>query len=344
VNLALEFLSAERERLELDRYGIAPEPSFVLLTQRNWTSKYVVFLVFGREPALVVKVVRIPGFGNDWLRREATNLEAAQAARPSGLDTIPRLIALAEVRRRPLLVQTALPGRALDRPALRRNREVSIRRVLDWLRELPRDGDGTRTDPDWFERLVERPIRLAGAGSGDDRWVALVDRTLELVEPLRAAELPLVVEHGDLSPPNLIELRDGRIGVIDWELAEPRGLPLVDFLFFLTYTALAARRASTVARQLQAFDEAFFGPDAWASRLGTAEAERVGIPSTLLTPLLVACWARYVAKLIHRLGPAPLEQESGAYAARTAIEKSTYAELWRHAVSRSTQVCWGPSG
>lgn len=351
MNLVLEFLAAERDRLELDRYGIGSRPSFALLTQRTWTSKYVVFVVFGREsaePALVVKVVRIPGFGDRSLEAEAANLEDVQATRASGYATIPRLVALAAHRGHPLLVQTALAGRALDPGAVRRNRAACVARVVEWLHELPLDGAGTTHDPGWFERLVEVPIRrFVETGPRDQVRAALVERTLDLVEPLRGSRLPLVVEHGDLSHPNLIGLGNGTVGVIDWELAEPRGLPLVDLVFFLTYVAFAEARSSTVGRQVQAFDDAFVGPDAWASRLVTAEAERARVPLSLLTPLLVGCWARYVGKLVDRLEPGPLDIVGRpippAPVAMVAIDESIYAALWRHAVDRARDFRWHPT-
>jgi thiamine kinase-like enzyme len=49
----------------------------------------------------------------------------------------------------------------------------------------------------------------------------LVEQALELLAPLSGAEMPLVMEHGDLNPPNLIRLADGRLGMVDWEVAEP---------------------------------------------------------------------------------------------------------------------------
>ena len=60
------------------------------------------------------------------------------------------------------------------------------------------------------------------------------------MQPLRAASVPRVFEHGDLSHPNLIWLPTGRVGVVDWELAEEEGFPLHDLSFFLAFRDVRA--------------------------------------------------------------------------------------------------------
>ena len=47
--------------------------------------------------------------------------------------------------------------------------------------------------------------------------------------------------------PNLLTMHDGRVGVVDWELAQANSLPAVDVFFFLTYVAFSQRRAKKQA-------------------------------------------------------------------------------------------------
>ena len=80
--------------------------------------------------------------------------------------------------------------------------------------------------------MVELPLLELSSGLAPDApEVELVARTLEGLEPLRDAAVPTVAEHGDLTHPKLIRLRDGRIGVVDWELAEIEGLAGSDLCF-----------------------------------------------------------------------------------------------------------------
>lgn len=72
--------------------------------------------------------------------------------------------------------------------------------------------------------------------------------------PLRSMQLPLVFEHGDLSYPNLLLLPTGEPGVLDWELANPDGLPACDLFLFLTYVAfsgITCRRAAPTVRRFK---------------------------------------------------------------------------------------------
>jgi hypothetical protein len=168
--------------------------------------------------------------------------------------------------------------------------------------------------------------------------VDLVKRTLELVEPLREAELPDVVEHGDLSYPNLIWTGENRVGVVDWELAEEHGLPLQDLVYFLTYATFALRRARDTTAQVAAFDDAFFAGGGWARVRVEAYARDLALDRELLTPLFVFCWARTVGRLVDRIGgeeAAPMSEESVAW-----IQQNRYYALWRHAIAHADELAW----
>jgi aminoglycoside phosphotransferase len=139
LNLVLDFIGTHARQLELARYGVDDTPSFVLLTPRSENSKYVVFMILGREssrPALVAKVARLPA-GDRMLEREAANLQAVQQVRPEGYDTVPRVLAFTEHRLHRILLQTALAGRGVDSVEVRRHRSRTTTSVLRWLRDLP---------------------------------------------------------------------------------------------------------------------------------------------------------------------------------------------------------------
>ena len=125
---------------------------------------------------------------------------------------------------------------------------------------------GAEDDEVRFRTLIEAPLLALGAGEAPDALPdGLVERTLEALAPLRDAGLPLVLEHGDTSHPNLLLRRFGDLAVVDWELADPDGLPGHDLAFFLVYAAGAARRReeAETARRLH---DAFFGSEPWAWR------------------------------------------------------------------------------
>lgn len=317
--------------------GGAPAP-FVLLTPRFRASRHVVSLLLppgSDEPVLVAKRPRLPG-DIEGIAREATMLAAAEAIGEKAVGTIPTSVAFRPEGRHPVLVETALAGEPITPAVLRREPDRIVALVLDWLTQLPRAE--AELDPGWFERLLELPLRrLAACFPAGAEEHALVERTLELCEALRTASFPLVLEHGDLCHPNLLRLADGRVGVLDWELGEERGLPLHDLCFFLAYAASAPRRRGE-AQLVRGFHEAFFEPQGFGARAVAAYVERLRIANDLTAPLFVACWARYTSRLVSRIeGERDLDGEDGTTEAAAEdtlawLRGNRYYALWTHSV------------
>jgi Ser/Thr protein kinase RdoA (MazF antagonist) len=236
------------------------------------------------------------------LEREADALRAVGSALAD--DSVPALLAFENDPERPLLLESALSGTPLSPAALRRDRRrSSVKAVVAWVERLgvetahPADGDA------WFDRLVREPLRSLPEVQPGLR--GLVELTLERSEELLGAGLPLVFEHGDLCHPNLLIRADGSVGVLDWERAEPAGLPAFDLFVFLAYASDAGR---------QGVLDPFFGRRPWAWELAEGYAERLDIDPGLLRPLLAASCARAVA--------------SGA-------DLSRHVPLWRRALGES---------
>src|SRR5258706_183278 len=267
MNTVLTYLATNRQRLGLAGYGVPERLASVVVTPRFRASSHVVFLVLapGRpEPLLVAKLPRLNSAGAV-AEREVANLRAVQDLRAGGFDSIPRVIAYEQYLGRPILVETALVGRPMDPATVRRDRAACCAAVAGWLAELQEPARSAENDANWFGRLVEQPLRyFEHMFPLSIEEARLLERTWELVAPLRDTALPLVFEHGDLSHPNVMLLKNGAVGVVDWELAEPRGLPAYDLFFFLTYAAFAAQNARKSGDYLAAFRAAFFGPAAWA--------------------------------------------------------------------------------
>jgi aminoglycoside phosphotransferase (APT) family kinase protein len=325
LRLVQNFLVSNASRLGLACHGVDGTPSCLLLTPWFSASRHVVVLVLASEtgaPCLVAKLPRRSGDGGG-VEREAANLQHLERVGVGG-GSVPKVVALELVAGRPMLLETALAGRPMDQYAIRREPARCLEAVNSWLLELPwAPASGRR--PDWYETLLERPLRQAAAGGLLGGGSLLVERTLDLIEPLRHGELPLVVQHGDLSDPNLLWLEDGRVGVVDWELSEQHGLPAHDLCFFLAYLAIATARARRLKDQVVAFHNAFIAPGAWARPLVVDYADRSGLTRSLLTPLFVACWANYVTGLLAR-GVSPVA--------------SRYHAFWRHTVQHADALDW----
>jgi aminoglycoside phosphotransferase len=334
---ALRFLEANRERLDLAGHGLHGPLASLLVTPRFRASRHVVFLVSARAGESPVLVAKLPRFAEvAALAREASNLRAVQERR--GRPSIPRVIAFEACGDRPILVETALAGSALDGAAVRRDLEPWCRTVGAWLVELGRSSPPTFLEPAALDRLVEGPLdalaRLASLSSGEAR---AIEHTRTVAARLRGLPIPAAFEHGDFSPPNVLRLREGGIGVLDWEVAEPRGLPAADLFFFLTWVAWARERATSSEARRRAFERAFFGADAWARPFVLAYARELELPREALAPLFVLGWARAVARFVDRLdGSAqPFAPGSSEW-----LRQNRYYAVWRHALAHLEALRW----
>jgi aminoglycoside phosphotransferase len=281
------YLDAHREELDLDGLGVPPAPGCVVLTPRVHRSRHVTTLVFGergRHPMLVAKTPRLADDA-DRLAHEASMLATAGPATAQSATAAPVLVAFDNSLRWPLLLQTTLPGRPISPPAVRRDPRGTVGRVAGALGALA-EATARMAPPGWYESLIERPLTALAAG-GTAATGDLVETTLAVLEPLRGARLPLVLEHRDVSHPNLVLLSDGRIGLLDWERARDGGLPVSDLLCFLSYAARAQR---------QERDEAFSGAGGWATDRLVEYADRLGLRRDQLPLLMLAASALAVAQ------------------------------------------------
>lgn len=344
MNMILDFLEEQREFLHLDQYHLSEKLDYVVLAPRFRASSHILFLIFSQgnpKPALVVKVPRLAGY-DESVEREAGNLTYIQSSRPEGFTSIPNLVALQERHHRQILVETALAGRSMDPEVVRKNPQKCIEMTIDWLFSI---NDATRRfgkdTPDWFDRLVEQPLqRFARRVPMNGEEIGLLDQTRAAAEALRAMDLPIVFEHGDLSHPNILMLDQGGIGVVDWEQAEPLGLPACDLIFFLAYVGFAKNQSREYGGYLPAFQSAFFGKDAWARPFIQSYAKRLQLPSASLPPLFLLCWFRYLSGLVDRVSSIGSGDETVCPETLEWVRSNRYYALWRYAVSQSSKFDW----
>jgi aminoglycoside phosphotransferase len=344
MNMICDFLKDHRKPYRLDQYILSEELDCILLAPRFRASSHILYLVFSRgdpKPTLVVKVPRL-ACNNDSVEREAANLSAIQASRAGGFRSIPYLVAIPETHNRKILIETALSGKSMDPAFVRKNPSKCIEMTTDWLLNIyhstycPRE-----VTPDWYERLVEQPIQgFAGKISLNEEEACLLEQTLERVEAMRAMDLPIMFEHGDLSQPNILVQDQGTIGVVDWEQAEPLGLPACDLFFFLAYVGFAINKSREKGDHLSAFQSAFFNKDAWARPYVQTYARQLQLPSSSLTPLFLLSWFRHLSGLLNRITSTEAGSEYVRPETAEWIRNNRFYALWRYAVNHSSELVW----
>ncbi len=196
-------------------------------------------------------------------------------------------------------------------------------RATDWLAQLA--GRPEPAPPSaWWDRLVE-PI-LAGFAC---TFGAAVDPS-----PLRDTRailsrlgpLPVVAEQRDFAPWNVLVGSDGELAVLDWESAEPFGLPLLDLLYFLTYLAFTLDGAFACGGFRLSYRRSL-DPSSFTGRVRQACLERyadlLGLELAGLTPLRLLVW------LIHsRSDFQHLVADCGGPPGPKALANSLFLSLW----------------
>jgi hypothetical protein len=304
----------------------------VVLTPRHRASRHVVFLVLdaGGRLRWVAKAPRDAG-DDAALVREAGVLERL-AADPMAAGAAPGLVAPPDRSGWPLLIETAVAGATLDRRRVHADPDGWAARAADLVEVLARSGARPASEAeDRFDRLIRGPLeglRADAVQDGDPLGlVGLVERTLAGLGDLPWAELPVVLEHGDLAPPNLIATDAGALAAIDWELAEPAGLPGHDLVLFLGFAAVARVSpggAADVEAGAALVESAFAGPDAWATSRLRGHLDRLGIDPRWAAALTIAPYARMTASMPARTG-----RRAGRWLAR-----DRHLAIWRRFVER----------
>lgn len=328
---------------ELEKFGVTAQWSTLLLTPQFVTSRHVVALIFAagaRVPSLVVKIPRQPG-DNDSVRKEAEVLLQLKSLGVGCEQGAPEVVGVLDVGEHTVLIETAVAGNLLEPQLVAANFPRAVDAGMNFVAGMP----CTKSAPensDWYQRTIGSPLReLASLLPTGMEVAALVDRTHEVLAPLRSVQLPAVVEHGDLCYQNLFLQPNGRLQVVDWERSRLDGLPAHDLIFYLQYVGQSQERA-LASRQLQltAFENAF-SPGGWALGPLAQHLRLRNVDTELLPQLVVATWARSAATLAYRLaGQSARGGETSHVQAAVMADRDFW--LWRHAVtnwkSRSAYV------
>jgi Phosphotransferase enzyme family len=333
---ALKLWPKSGEQSMLDRlsenwteWGLGPEPdwlAWLLLTGGSSSLNKAAGLVFADSsprPQLIVKLPRRPESAVS-LAREAAALRAVHAGRPGGMAGVPQVVFFQDEPEATALGETVLTGQPIYLGLRRENyRELALR-VTDWLAGLARPASPSPRD-EWWPRLAEPAL----AEFEDSFGAALEPGHLRRARALLATlgPLPPVPEQRDCSPWNVLLSPAGELIVLDWESAEPRGLPALDLVYFLAFLAFFLDGAMETRR----FGEPIRAALDPASFTGRVQAEcqaryaaALGLDPAALRPLRLLAW------LIHsRSEYRQLRAEAGGPPSAQVLRGSLFVQLWQ---------------
>ena len=282
--IAIGRLAAEGEAAT-----VAAPSSWLLLTGGRRTINKVVGLQLGEggEVLSVAKQARVPE-AEAGLANEGRVLELVAASRP-GLGGVPRLLGSSRRGGRLSISETAIEGDPLLESLSEDNFRQSALTVTGWLVGLAGSGEA-RPAAEWRQRLVEEPL---------ERFERTFGLALPELGPRARAvlaslpDLPLVPEHRDCSPWNVVLSRSGEPALLDWESAEPEGLPCMDLVYFLANSAFVLDRAlegGTTRRSYAGLLDPTSSHGSVAAECLAAYVDGVGLDPDCVDPLRLLCW------------------------------------------------------
>jgi hypothetical protein len=305
-------------------HGTPSRLNWLLWTGGKRSINKVVAYVFAPgedQPRMVVKLPRSPEslLG---LAHEVDILQALQARKAAAVAHIPTVLFVQECGGITALGETFVPGQPLY-TLLRQDNFLDLAiNVTDWLASLAA-GEPLRPRSAWWNRLVEPALDdfTQSFGSVLDSSVPSACRTL--LE--RLGDLPLVCEHRDCSPWNLLLTSAGELAVLDWESAELDGLPGLDLAYFLAYLVFFVDKAIQTRQMVDAYRRSA-DP---ATSTGRVREEcqrryidRTGLAPATLRPLRLLAW------LIHsRSEYRHLAADAGGIPQSAALRNSLFYNL-----------------
>src|SRR4051794_25224992 len=212
MNLVERILLEHFDSLRLADAGLGRDLQTVLVTPRFPTSRHVVALILaGRDPRprAVAKIPR-RHLDDAGVLTEADILGRLENLAGGPLPGVPRLLGTVDADGRTMLVETAVDGAALDPALVARDVDGAVAAGGTFVAGLPLVLSADE-NPDWYAQTIAEPLaELATLVPLDGQTESWCARTHQVLAPLREAPVPAVLEHGDLSHPNIFLNRRDR--------------------------------------------------------------------------------------------------------------------------------------
>jgi hypothetical protein len=305
-------LMAREAGIDIDSYR------WGLSARGNYNTRKVLFFLFNpasdisgrRTPDLVVKIVRQPSL-NYRLENEFQTLRMLSKTDFAGRALAPEAAFFGLHRGLAVVAETMIQGA----PFLTRTRATA-------------DCDILRSAVDW---IVDLGVETADSNLASSEEVAgalekLLDRFCEIYRPadsirdflvLQIAAMagakqafPLVFQHGDPGTWNAVVTAEGRVTFLDWEAAEPAGMPLWDLFYFQRSYCMVTARKSGIQDRQAAVRQGFLEETPFNRQLVDSAkryCEEIGLPAVLVEPLFFTCWMHRALKEAASLTPASLK-------------------------------------
>lgn len=280
---------------------------WILSARGEYSTRKVLFFLTAPDqqtPSYIVKMTRDPAF-NVRLENEYQALETLYARGVGSAETLPKPLFCGHHADLAIVGESIIDGTPFAKKTERNADCPYLQAAIHFLSTLGRaTADSTAAAPYQVAEALETLF---------NRFQAIYQLTppqitflAAQIQQLRtsAAAFPLVFQHGDPGPWNMMVTPSGQVAVLDWEAAEPQGIPLWDLFYFLRSYALDIARAGGVTDGLQGYKQQFLA-DTPLSRLVVETVQEycqaIGLAESLVLPLFYTCWMHRALKEATRL-------------------------------------------
>jgi hypothetical protein len=323
-------------------WGLGPRPAalscVVQTSGQSDLNKLVVFAFAAPDTTarIAVKLARNDE-ANRALDREATLLRAVEHSAVHHAFVAPKVVFHEPLAGSRAVGETVVDGERVAAVLNRSTERQLTLAVAEALRELVA-GVAARPASAWWSGVVE-PV-LSGFEHEQELGVARADTDLVRGRLERLSCLPVVVEHRDCSPWNVLLTREQRLALLDWESAVAEGLPVLDLVYFLANARFLRDRVLGTAREIDSYRRMLLPGTAEGALF--AEANDLYVRGTPLervdlAPLRAFTWMVHALAEHRRLGPPT------AGVTTRGRRESTFLRLFREEVSRLRETGKGPT-
>ena len=312
---------AGRAGIDLDGYR------WGLSTPGKYMSRKVLFFLFdrtGTSPDYLVKLTRDPAL-NYRLENERVALELLREMGFGDPATVPRAAFFGRHAGLAVLGESAVRGVPFDRRTTFTADCPAARAVIGRITELgeataQRDAATPSQIAEGLQTLLDRFVRIYHV---TQKQLSLLESEIAAIAQCREP-IPLVFQHGDPGAWNVLITSRGEAALLDWEAAEPQGMPLWDLFYFLRSYAVRMARRTNTRNALKGFRQCFLRESSlspWVDAAVRQYCQRIELPRRLVGPLYYTCWMHRALKEATRLCEAGLQRGHYVSLLRSCLDR-----------------------
>lgn len=262
-----------------------------------YDSNKVIFFLFekmGREPHIVAKATRVASF-NDRLEQEWSALKQVETLRLAPAGTYPKPLFFGYQGGLAILGQAAMKGDPFRIATTTRADCPVVADAIEWITQLGiNSADTSHASP---ASVSDAMLKLF------DTFVNIYDFPAEHTNYLRKQivriseseqSFPVVFGHGDAGVWNVTVESDGRSQFLDWEAADPQGMPLWDLFYFInSFSNWVSKKRTGSTDTIANFRSNLLQRGPFNDLLVNATrryCDSVGLQESLVAPMFYTCW------------------------------------------------------